>query len=54
MKKYIVYMRAFAQIEVNAENEEEAEKIALSAPCVNWEVSSLSEDYCPIVYEDEE
>lgn len=54
MKAYRVIMQAYAIIDVEAENEEEAEKIALSAPCENWEVSSLSEDYCPIVYEDEE
>lgn len=51
MKKYLVYMRAFAQIEVNAENEEEAEKIALSAPCEKWEINGLSHEYAPVVDE---
>ena len=47
-------MQAYAIIDVEAENEEEAKKIALSAPCENWEVSYLRDDYCPIVYEDQE
>ena len=49
MKKYIVYHRAFVAVEVMAADENEAERIALESPLSDWKVSSLSEEYRPIV-----
>ena len=54
MKKYKVYKMAFATIEVEAENADEAERKADAASVLEWEVNEISDDYNPIIEEVEE
>ena len=53
-KTFTVITKAFVSVDIYAENETEAERIALECPLVEWGVTSLSEEYDPIVYEEDD
>lgn len=54
MKTYTIISQAWVRTKVQAENKEEALEKAVNSPVDIWKVSSLSEEYHPMVFEGEE